>query len=97
MADTATPARHRGRRKQPDPKKADRHIKSIVEAHKKRRKLEADQRKQTRVLAERIEKATNDNVETNKIADALGLSRQMIYKLMRTYGPESQNGTGKHD
>lgn len=83
MATAQAAGRHRGRRKQPDPKKAERHLKSILAAQKKRRKLEDDLQNQMDVLAGRIDKAMEDDVPTNRIATTLGLSRQMIYKLVR--------------
>jgi hypothetical protein len=83
MAATAAETRHRGRRKQADPKKADRHIKGIREAQKRRRKLESDAQKSMDTLAKRINAAMQDGVETNRIATELQLSRQMVYKLVR--------------
>jgi len=84
MTKTATvEGRKRGRRSPADPKVVERHKKSILEAQKKRKKLEDDLQKQLNVLAERMDKAMGQNVATNVIAGWLGISRQMAYKLVR--------------
>lgn len=75
--------RHPGRRKPATEKAEQRHLKLIREAEKKRRKLEEQADKQVTVLAERIDKAMQDGVQTNRIGDGLGISRQMVYKLVR--------------
>lgn len=103
MATATEPKRHPGRRKQATQKVRDAHVKKIQEAEKKRRDFEQKAEKQVNVLAERIDKAARDGVETKDIADVLGISRQMVYKLVRervdgkplTKPKASSNGNGK--
>ena len=98
MAETAA-QRHRGRRKPATPKAEARHLKSIKEAERKRRDLESRADKQVTIVAERISKAMEDGVMTNRVGEALGISRQMVYKLVRErvdgkpLGKPSRNGS----
>jgi DNA invertase Pin-like site-specific DNA recombinase len=80
---TATATRHPGRRKPASPNVIAKHEKLITQAEKKRRKLETDTNSAMTTLAERIDKAMQDGVPTNVIAKNLGISRQMVYKLVR--------------
>lgn len=75
--------RHPGRRKPATEKVRDKHKKLIKSAEKRRRDLEKKVEDQKKVLAKRIDTAAQDGVETKEIAEWLGLSRQMVYKLVR--------------
>lgn len=75
--------RHPGRRKPATEKTQDKHKKLIKSAEKKRRDLEKKADGQKEVLAKRIDTAAQEGVETKQIAEWLGISRQMVYKLVR--------------
>lgn len=75
--------RHPGRRKAADGKVAERHFDTILKAEAKRRELEEKAKQATTDLAEKIDKAMQAGVQTNLIAEKLGVSRQMVYKLVR--------------
>lgn len=83
MSEVTETQRHRGRRSPADSKTVEKHRKLILEAQKKRKKAEGDLQKQMNTLAERIDKAMAAGVATNFIAEQLGVSRQMVYKLVR--------------
>lgn len=75
--------RHRGRRQPALKKDADKHLRQIKALQKERRKVEAEAKKAVTELAKEIDRAMKAGVQTNAIADALGISRQMVYKLVR--------------
>lgn len=81
--ETATKKRHPGRRPRAPEKTVKKHERLIREAEKKRRATEQKAKEQTDILARRIDTAMTAGVETNFIADVLGISRQMVYKLVR--------------
>jgi predicted transcriptional regulator YheO len=83
MTEVTEAQRHRGRRSPADPKTVEKHRKLILEAQRKRKAAETDLQKRMNILAERIDKAMAAGVATNFIADELGVSRQMVYKLVR--------------
>lgn len=79
----ATKTRHPGRRKPASDAVRTRHLKSIGSGEKKRRDYEQKASEAMTTLAKRIDSAMQDGVETQAIAEQLGCSRQMVYKLVR--------------
>lgn len=75
--------RHRGRRQPALKKDADKHLRQIKALQKERRKVEAEAKKAVTELAKEIDRAMKTGVQTNAIAETLGISRQMVYKLVR--------------
>ena len=83
MATATKNQRHPGRRKPATDSTKDKHKKLIISAEKKRRDLEKRAEAQVGVLAKRLDTAAADGVETKQMAEWLGISRQMVYKLVR--------------
>lgn len=83
MTDKTATKRHPGRRPAAPQKTKDKHERLIRSAEKSRRETEQKAKDKTNVLAKRIDTAMAAGVETNFIADVLGISRQMVYKLVR--------------
>lgn len=65
----------------------------IEKAEAKRRDLEAKAKAATDDLAKTIDEAQKAGFSTNKAAEILGVSRQMVYKLVRERVPGSKKAT----
>lgn len=72
-----------GRRHAPSEQASEKHEKLITEAQKVIDDLESEKQAAMNELASRIDAACNDGVKTEDIADTLGKSRQMVYKMIR--------------
>lgn len=79
----AKPRRSRGRRAIASPKTAEKFERQIKQALETQEKHEEKAQEQRTKIAHLSDEAQNAGVSTGFIADILGLSRQMVYKLIR--------------